>query len=91
MVSIVSPGVTHVSTEYVTDLTEGVNMVASEQACSFISSHKASHLDHLLILYRGFNKNQKTQNTFFSARYPYVWSSCERRYVLSNTRRDARS
>ena len=27
MVSIVSPGVTHVSTEYVTDLTEGVNMV----------------------------------------------------------------
>ena len=27
MVSIVSPGVTHVSTEYVTDLTGGVNMV----------------------------------------------------------------
>jgi hypothetical protein len=27
MVSIVSLGVTHVSTEYVTDLTEGVNMV----------------------------------------------------------------
>ena len=27
MVSIVSPGVTHVSTEYATDLTEGINMV----------------------------------------------------------------